>query len=220
MSEYIIRSARHLLKVPDSVSDEEAAMTEPLATGVTAVHAAGVKLADSAVVIGVGHIGLSVMEAARAAGAAPLIAIDKNPSRLDVALEMGANIALNPNNTDVIQSVVDITEAGPDIVFQCVSQGAPDVLGQAFEMVRFMGRVILVGNPANESLSAGKWLVKRVRVEGALHMGQKMVPSLKLIESKRVDVNPMISEIIPLDETQRAFDSLYEGKNVAVLVKP
>lgn len=89
--------------------------------------------------------------AAKAAGVAPLIAIDKNPPRLNVALEMGANIALNPNDTDVIQAVVDITEAGPDIAFVCVSFQASGVLEQAFEMVRREGRVILVGNAATQT---------------------------------------------------------------------
>jgi len=220
MSEYIVRSARHQLKVPDGVSDEEAAMTEPLGTGVTAVHSSRIKIADSAVVIGVGHIGLCVLAAAKAAGVAPLIAIDKNPSRLNVALEIGANIALNPNDTDVIQAVVDITEAGPDIAFVCVSSQAPGVLGQAFEMVRREGRVILVGNAATQPLPTGEWLTKEVRIEGVVHMGEKMVPALKLMEYKRVNVKPMITEIVPLDEAQRAFDSLHEAKNVAVLLKP
>ena len=178
------------------------------------------RIGDSAVVIGVGHIGLCVMAAAKAAGAAPLIAIDKNPSRLNVALEMGANIAMNPNDTDVIQAVVDITEAGPDIAFVCVSSQAPGVLEQAFEMVRREGWVILVGNAATQPLSTGKWLTKEVRIEGVVHMGEKMVPALKLMEYKRVNVKPMITEIVPLDEAQRAFDSLHEAKNVAVLLKP
>jgi len=51
-------------------------------------------------------------------------------------------------------------------------------------------------------------------------MGEKMVPALKLIEYQRVNVKPMITEIVPLDEAQRAFDSLHEAKNVAVLLKP
>ena len=75
MAGYTVRSARHQLKVPDGVSDEEAAMTEPLGTGVTAVHSSRMNIADSAVVIGVGHIGLCVLAAAKSAGAAPLIAI-------------------------------------------------------------------------------------------------------------------------------------------------
>ena len=220
MTEYIIRPAASRLKVPESVTDEEAAMTEPLATGVTAALCSGVKLGDSVVVIGVGHIGLMVMVAARGAGAAPLIVTDKNPSRLDIAIEMGANIALNPDKTDVIKAVVNITEAGPDIAFVCVSSRATGVLEQAFEMVRYGGRVILVGNAAPASLNPSKWLTKEVRVEGTVHMGEAMVPALKLLEYKQVNVRPSITEIIPLEEAQRGFDSLRNGTNVAVLLKP
>ena len=156
MTEYIIRPATRHLKVPDSVSDEEAAMCEPLGTGVTATHSAGVKLGDSVAVIGVGHIGLMVLSAARAAGAAPLIAIDRNQSRLEVAKELGANVILNPDDTDVIEAVVDVTQAGPDIAFVCVSSQAVGVLETAFEMVRREGRVILVGNPAPAALHTPK----------------------------------------------------------------
>jgi len=220
MAEFIIRRAVNELKVPDNISDEEAAMTEPLATGVTAVHSAGIRIGDSAVVIGVGHIGLMVSAAAKAAGAAPLIALDKINTRLDIARQVGANIVLNPNDTDCLQKVVDITHAGPDVVFVCVSSQAPGVVGQAFEMVRREGRVILVGNAASEVLPFGKWLTKEVRVEGVVHMGEKMLPSLKLMEFQRVNVKPVITEIVPLVEAQRGFDSLHTGKNIAVLLKP
>lgn len=220
MAEYTLRPAASHLKVPDSVSDEEAAMTEPLATGVTAVHSAGIRIGDSVVVIGVGHIGLMVLAAAKAAGAAPLIAVDKINARLDVARQVGANIVLNPNETDVLQRVVDITQAGPDVVFVCVSSQAPGVVGQAFETVRREGRVILVGNAAPETLPFGKWLTKEVRVEGVVHMGEKMFPSLKLMEFRRVNIRPVITEIVPLVEAQRGFDSLHTGKNIAVLLKP
>jgi threonine dehydrogenase-like Zn-dependent dehydrogenase len=220
MTEYILRPASSRLRVPDSVSDEEAAMCEPLATGVTATLCAEVKLADSAVVIGVGHIGLMVLSAAKAAGAAPLIAIDKNSSRLDVASQMGADIILNPDDTDVIKALVDITQAGPDIAFVCVSSFAAGVLEQAFEMVRYGGRVIIVGNAAPASLSPTNWLTKEVRVEGTVHMGEAMVPALKLLEYGKVNIKPAITEIIPLKEAQRAFDSLHNAENIAVLLKP
>jgi len=220
MAEYTVRPARRLLKVPDSISDEEAAMTEPLATGVTALHAAGTRIGDSAVIIGVGHIGLCVLAAARAAGAAPLIAIDKNRARLRVAADMGANIVLNPDDTDVIQAVVDATRAGPDFAFTCVSSQAAGVLEQAFEMVRFEGTVIIVGAPAPAALPTGKWLTKRVTVRGVVHMGEKMFPSLRLMEHRRVDVRPMITEVVPLEDTQRGFESLRDGQNIAVLLKP
>jgi L-iditol 2-dehydrogenase len=220
MTEYLLRTARTRLKVPATVSDEEAAFTEPLATGVTAALNAGIKLGDSVVVIGVGHIGLMVLAAAKAAGAAPLIAIDKRQDRLDVARQMGANIVINADKTDPIKEVVNITEAGPDIAFLCASFSAPGILEQAFDMVRYHGRVVIVGSTAPALLNTGKWETKEVRVEGTVHMGEAMVPALKLLEYQRVNLKPTITEIIPLQETQRAFESLRDGKNIAVLLKP
>jgi threonine dehydrogenase-like Zn-dependent dehydrogenase len=220
MAEYIIRPAGWRLKVPDSVSDQEAAMCEPLATGVTAATAAGISLGDSVAVIGVGHIGLMVLAAAKAAGAAPLIAIDKNDVRLEAARRVGADLTLNPKDTNLVEAIVDVTEAGLDVVFPCVSFQASGVLEEAFEMVRRRGRIVLVGAPARATLPTGTWLTKEVRIEGALHMGQEMVPALKLLQYKRVNIAPCITEVIPLTEAQRAFDSLHDQTNIAVLLEP
>ncbi len=220
MTEYVLRSVDDRLKVPDIVSDEEAAMTEPLATGVTAALNAGVKLGDSVAVIGVGHIGMMVMAAAKAAGAAPVIAIDKNQKRLEVAKKIGANIIINPDKTDVIKEAVAITEAGPDIVFVCVGAAVPGVLESAFDMVRYHGRIIIVGHPAPALLDPTVWMTKEVRIEGTVHMGEAMVPAMKLLEYGQVNVRPTITEIVPLTEAQRGFDSLHTAKNIAVLLKP
>ena len=220
LTEYVVRGAAGRLKVPDHVSDEEAAMSEPLATGVTSVLNAEVRLADTTVILGCGHIGLSTLAAAKAAGAAPIIAIDKIDARLEVAREMGANITINADRTDVIEKVVEITEAGPDVIFIAVSSQAPGIVEQAFEMVRYHGRIMIVGNAAQASLNPGRWLTKEVRVEGTVHMGESMIPAMKLIENGQVNLKPMVTEVIPLEEAQRAFDSLHQGKNVAVVLKP
>lgn len=220
LTEYVVRAAAGRLKVPDHVSDEEAAMSEPLATGVTSVLNAEVRLADATVIIGCGHIGLSTLAAARAAGAAPLIAIDRIDDRLRVAREMGANITINADKTDVIKEVVDITEAGPDVIFLAVSSQAAGIVEQAFEMVRYHGRIMIVGNPAPATLNPGRWLTKEVRIEGTVHMGEAMIPSMKLIENGQVNLKPMVTEVIPLEDAQRAFDSLHNGTNIAVVLKP
>ena len=220
LAEYVLRPAAGRLKVLQHVSDEEAAMSEPLATGVTSVLNAEVTLAESAVVIGCGHIGLSVLAAAKAAGAAPLIAIDKIDARLEVAREMGANITLNATKVDVIEEVVNITGAGPDVILLATSSQAPGIVEQAFEMVRYHGRIMIVGQAAPATLYPGRWLTKEVRIEGTVHMGEAMIPAMTLIENGRVNLKPMVTEIIPLVEAQRAFDSMHNGINIAVLLKP
>jgi len=220
LTEYVVRGAAGRLKVPDHVSDIEAAMSEPLATGVTSVLNAEVRLADAAVIIGCGHIGLSVLAAAKAAGAAPIIAIDKIDSRLEIAKEVGANIAINADKADVIRQVVDITGAGPDVIFLAVSSKVPGIVEQAFEMVRHHGRIMIVGNPAEATLNPSQWMVKEVRIEGTVHTGEAMIPSMKLIENGQVNLEPMVTEVIPIEEAQRAFESLHNGTNLAVVVKP
>lgn len=219
-AEYVLRPARRLLKVPESVPDQVAAMTEPLATGVAAVHHSGIRTGDSAVIIGAGHIGLCTLAATRAAGAAPIIATDRADARLEIARRMGADMVFNPDTADVVKAAVDATEAGPDVVMTCVSGQAPGVLEQAFEMVRRDGQVVLVGPPAPAALPTGQWLTKEVSVKGVVHMGEKMFPALKLIENGRVNLAPMITEVVPLAEVQRGFESLREGRNIAVLVQP
>lgn len=220
LAEYVLRPAAGRLKIPKHVSDEEAAMSEPLATGVTSVLNAEVRLAETAVVIGCGHIGLSVLAAAKAAGAAPLIAIDKIDARLEVAREMGADITLNATKVDVIKEVVNITGAGPDVILLATSSQAPGIVEQAFEMVRYHGRIMIVGQAAPATLLPGRWLTKEVRIEGTVHTGEAMIPAMKLIENGRVNLRPMVTEIIPLVEAQRAFDSMHNGTNIAVLLKP
>jgi threonine dehydrogenase-like Zn-dependent dehydrogenase len=87
-------------------------------------------------------------------------------------------------------------------------------------MVRRRGRIIIVGAPAPARLHTGAWLAKEVRIQGALHMGQEMVAAVKLLEHQRVNIKPSITEVIPLEEAQRGFDSLHNQENIAVLLKP
>ncbi|MBL7177463.1 MAG: zinc-binding dehydrogenase [Desulfobacteraceae bacterium] len=195
-------------------------MCEPLATGVTSVLAAGIKLGDSVAVIGVGHIGLMVLAAARAAGASPLIALDKNPVRLEAAKQMGADFTFGELNMESVNAVVDITQAGPDVAFVCVSSEAPGILEQAFELVRRKGRVMIVGIAAPAALPTGKWLTKEVRIEGVVHLGEAMHPALKLLEHKRVNMEPVISTVLPLEETEKGFHFLHNQERIAVLLQP
>ena len=217
MAEYFVRPPTHFQKVPDSITDEEAALAEPLSAGVGSVEAAGLKPGDTAVVIGAGKIGLGAMLCAKAAGAAPVIVIDVVKSRLDKALEMGADAVINAKEADVISDVVKLTEAGPDAVLICVREGK--VLNQAVDMVRRGGIIVLVGFVPSTEVNPGMWVWKNLRFIGVYKFSPLSIP-MNLIAHKQVNVKPLISEIIPLEEAQRAFDSMYSGENIVVLLKP
>jgi threonine dehydrogenase-like Zn-dependent dehydrogenase len=205
-------------KIPDSVSFEEAALCQPLAVGAKAVINSELKIGDSIAVIGSGHVGLGAMLCAKAGGAAPIIVTDVVKARLEKALEMGADVALNPNDTDVVSETMKLTGIGVDIAIVTVSRGV-DVLKQAASMVRQQGRVIIVGMPAAAKLDRSFWIPKQIRVEGVRVKGAGMPSALRLLEYKRVNIKPLIL-VMPLKDVQRAFDSLYSGENIAVLLKP
>jgi len=216
MAEYMVMPAYTLQKIPDNVSDEEAAMVEPLSNGVASVENAGLNYGDSVVVIGAGKIGLGAMLCAKAAGAAPVIVIDVLESRLETALAMGADVVLNASEVDVVPEVTKITEAGPDAVLVCVREGK--VLDQAADMVRRGGIVVITGVVAPSEVNPFLWLMKNLRF--ASHYGGSCITAMHLMTYGQVDVKPMISAIMPLEDVQKAFDSMYSGENITVLLEP
>jgi len=216
MAEYFVSTPYGLIKVPDHVSDEAAVFVEPLCTGNGSVASAGIRPGRSAVVIGAGKIGLLAAMAAKVAGASPVISIDLIQSRLDKALEVGVDAALNANEVDVVTEVAKLTSEGADAVLICVRDGR--VLNQAAEMAKRGGKIVLAGFVTPMEVNPMLWTVKQLSIIGIL--GGSMADSLYMIARGQIDPKPLISEIIPFDACQRAFDSVYSGENIAVLLRP
>ncbi|GAG52835.1 unnamed protein product, partial [marine sediment metagenome] len=137
-------------------------------------------------------------------------------SRLDKALEVGVDAALNVNEVDVVSEVVKLTGEGADAILICVRDGM--VLNQAAEMAKRGGTIVLAGFVSPMEVNPMLWTVKKLSIIGIL--GGSMVDSLYMIARKQIDPKPLISEIIPFDECQRAIDSVYSGENIAVLLRP
>jgi len=219
MAEYFVMNPNGLpglLKVPEGISDEEAALVEPLANGVASVENAGLKPGDSVTIIGAGKIGLGAMLCAKLAGATLVIVIDIRKSRLDKALEMGADVVLNPTEVDVVPEVLKLTEVGTDAVLVCVRES--DVLDQAAKMVRRGGTIVVTGVLGPCKVTPHLWLRKNLTLKS--HYSGSCTTSLRLIAHKKIDVKPMISAVMPLEDVQEAFDSMLSGKNIVVLLKP
>jgi len=218
MAEYVLRPARNRMKVPDSVSDEEAALTEPLNVGLSPIYESGMTAGDSVAILGGGHIGQLTMLAAKAAGAAPIILTDLIQSRLDKALELGANYALNVDEGDVYEQILDITEAGADVVIICVRDA--DVFLQSTMAARREGTVAVVGFPKPVEVNPMHWMGKHLRIIGCDPLLRYNPQAMKLMQYKQVDCRPLVSAIMPLEDVGKAFDSLYAGENVLVELEP
>ena len=142
-AEYKRLRASNTLRIPDSVDDLAASLIEPCAVAVHAVERAQIRLGERLGILGLGPIGLLVLQVARAAGALEIYGFDPSPVRRRAAVELGIDAVFDPREADAVEALVSATSGGPDIVFDCAA--ALGTLDQALTAVRAGGRVVLVG---------------------------------------------------------------------------
>lgn len=216
MAEYFRSTPYGLMKVADHVRNEAAVLVEPLMTANGAVTRAGVRPGHSVVVIGAGKIGLLAVMAAKAAGASPVISMDVVPSRLEKALEIGADAVINASEVDSVHEAQKLTDGGPDAILICVRDGK--VLNQATDMAKPGGIIVLAGFVAPMEVNPMIWTYKRLTIAGI--MGGSIEDAMHMIRQGQIDPEPLITETVPFDDCQRAIDSVYSGENIAVLFSP
>ena len=197
--------ARVLCRLPDGLEYTKAAMVEPVSVAVHGVKRAQVSPGDRVVVVGAGMIGLLVVQVAKQAGAAEVIAVDIDPRKRQMALDLGATSA---------QETADGLEV--DVAIEAV--GIDATVGMAMRCVRKGGRVSLVGNLAPEVKIPLQVVVTReITLYGCCASQGDYPESLDLIASGKVRVDSMISERIGLEQAPEYFDRL--NRNDPALMK-
>jgi len=218
-AEYLLYYAHAVHPVPEGVSLEEAALTDTLGVGLAAVNRAHLQVGMTVLIIGAGPIGLATLMAAKIAGAGQVIVTEIAEARKTAARQFGADIVLDPRKVDIAQEIVNLTGwAGADIVFE--SAGVPSTIQLSVEMVKRSGQVFLVGvcfEPAE--ILPYIWFLKDVTVSAI--PGADLVASLHVLSRKMVDVKPLITHIVPLDDIQENFEALlHPTDQLKVLVRP
>ncbi len=173
-------------------------------------------------VIGCGPIGCFAVGIARAAGASLVIGTDINPTRLELARGMGAQLLLNPQHDDVVARIRDATGGeGADIV--CEMSGHPAAVAQAFKAVRLGGRVQLLGLPKGAvplNLS-NDVIFKGVTVYGVI--GRRMYETWHqmrtFLTSGRLDPTPIITHRFPLERIDDALEAIASGAAGKVILE-
>jgi threonine dehydrogenase-like Zn-dependent dehydrogenase len=141
--EYMLLDEDMLMEVPSDLDDDLAAMTEPLAVGLEHARRGRPTLEDTALVIGCGAIGLGVIAGLRIMGIAPIIATDFHASRRDVAIRMGAHVALDPREVSPYEPRPDFGNRRPTVIYECV--GVPGLLQKIIESAAFDSRIVMGG---------------------------------------------------------------------------
>lgn len=203
-------------KIPDEVTYEEAALTEPLACVLHGAEEVGIKLGDSVAIIGSGPIGLLHMLVARRLGATKIIMCDLVDDRLALAEKLGADETINPKTEDPVEAILRLTEGKKaDVVIEAI--GLPSTWEQALKMVAKGGKVLEFGgcppgtriNVNAESLHYGE-----VTIMGAFHTTPlHFTKALKLISSGTLSVKPLITRTMPLEKVPEAFETLTNSKS-------
>ena len=151
-AEYVAVPQENLLLLPDGVAFEEAAMLEPMSVAVHAIRRTFLSSSDTAVVCGLGTIGLSVLMFLKEAGIGRILAIGNRESQKKAAMRMGVLekdcCCTGQDNVRWIQEQTD--GAGTDVFFECV--GKNETLVQALESTAPGGRILLVGNPYTDMI--------------------------------------------------------------------
>lgn len=220
-ADHAVVSARSAVRIDPDLPPEIAALFGcAVMTGVGAVvNTARVQAGRSAVVFGLGGVGLSALLGARLVGAHPLVAVDVVPAKLELARELGATSVVDASGNDPVEAVRAVTGGGADYAFETVGSGA--VLGQAYAATRRGGTTVTVGLPHPEqafSVPAVSLVAEERTVKGS-YLGSA-VPSrdipryIALYRSGRLPVDRLLSRTVGLDDLNGAFDELAAGTGV------
>lgn len=208
-AEYVSIPRRIVYRLPDSFPFEHAALIEAVSIGVHAVSITPIRLGDTAVIVGVGMIGSVTLQAARAAGAARIIAVDIEDSKLERARTIGATDTVNPSTTNVSEAIAAMTGGrGADVAFECVGYTAP--VTTAIESVRKGGMVTLVGNLApNIEMPLQYVVTRQIRLQGSCASNGEYPQCIDMMARGIVQVAPLITAVAPLSEGPSWFRRLY-----------
>ncbi len=220
-AEYVSVPRSNVWVNPPDLAPEIASLQDPFGNAVHTVHAQPVA-GRSVLITGAGLIGLMAIPVARVAGAASVIVTDVNPQRLEMARQMGADLALDAR-ADPLAAVREATDgAGVDVLLEM--SGNASAIDQGFEALRPGGDAALLGLPGQPiQLDWSRHLVvKGATVRGIY--GRKIWETWhrmrRLLEAGAVDLTPLVTHRLPLSQFQDGFDAMRAGTSGKVVFYP
>ena len=199
--------------VANGLSSGEAAMAEPLSVVLHASRRAGDLLGKSVLVTGCGPIGTLAILAARAAGAARIVATDLSSNALVYAARVGADETINM--ADQAQAL-DPYQQGKgtfDVLFEC--SGAPQALASGIAAMRPRGIIMQLGLGGEMNLPMMQVTAKELDLRGSFRFHEEFSMAVSLMRAGRIDVKPLISHTLPLEQAVEAFE-LASDRNQAM----
>lgn len=236
-AERMVLNEALLIEVPNGLSAEHAALTEPLAVGIHAVEKAAARGDEVPLVIGCGPVGLAVIAALKLKNLRPIIAADFSPARRKLAERLGADVVVDPATTSPYQAWMEkaaidgVVPAAavwsatppykPALIFECV--GVPGVLQQVFEGVPRGARIVIVGVCMEvDKIEPMFGISKELNLQFVLgYTPEEFARALRLIAEGQVEAQALITGKVGVDGVKDAFEQLGNPeRHTKILVEP
>jgi (R,R)-butanediol dehydrogenase/meso-butanediol dehydrogenase/diacetyl reductase len=207
-AEYFLGDADMVMPIPDSITNLEAAFVEPLGVALHAVRLSRLRLGDQVLIIGSGPIGLLTQQCVALSGASRVFVSEVNAARRAVASMLGAETIFDPTRVNLVEQILRHTGIGVDAAFECA--GASSTFHEAIQSVRGAGQVVIVSLSWEPVYCLPvDWVAREVEIKTSYGtLAGEWPMAMGLLERGKVQVQPMISKLIALDDIQTAFQEL------------
>lgn len=219
-AEYAVYPASAIYAIPDNLSMEQAAMLEPVSVAVHAIDQTNVTTGSTVAIAGGGPIGLLCLEMALKAGAARAMLSEPIKEKRDLALKLGADIAVDPFNEDIVAAGLKLTDGrGFDTVID--ASGSVAAAKQCIDLAD-RGATILwaavYGKDVEIGVSPFLMYAKELTLTSTFVSPYSFPRALNLLP--RLELDALITDIIPLSDIKKAFELHKAGKSIKILIKP
>ena len=214
---YFVVAENRVHSLPSFISYEEGALLEPLAVAIHAVRRAEVNREHTAAIFGAGGIGLFLLQALKAAGCTEVFVVDILQHRLDTATSLGASLTINASEEDPVERIFKETQGmGVDRSFEAV--GLEKTLTQSALSLKKGGVCVLIGlfeDPLRVIFPVNLFAQREIQVRGSRGYCWDFQVALELLKNRQVQLKPLISHQLPLNDLPRAFEILLDPKEKA-----
>lgn len=205
-----------VIKLPDSMSFDEASMIEPLACCVRAWNKIRFQKGDSVAILGSGPTGMMHLMLSKAFGLGDIFCFDVNDFRLNYAKKFGITESINSTNPDALAKIHSKTDGrGVDVVM--ISTGSLKAIEQAIDFVRKGGTIVLFGVPTKDaklSMDMSKVYSKEITMTPSYAASETDTnQAFKLIQEGKIDVKQLITHRFNLTESAKALEYAHQGND-------
>ncbi len=213
-AEYVALPEYILYDIPDDVTYVQAAMIEPLSVAYHAATRTQIKQGDSVVIFGIGTIGLLTLQVVKSFGAGQIIAVDIDDSRLELAKRNGATAVVNSKDSNALEQILCLTHNKEGVDIAIDATGIDMTVNMCIKSVHLDGSVILIGNVMPKIEFPLQYVVThQISLFGSCASAGEYPQCLALISSGKVEVDSMISKIIPLVEGDKWMNKIYNHED-------